>query len=65
MVARAGAGAHQAVPYKRLTVNALAEGIMQCLSPEAKAGADRLRQISRKKEMVLRTRSSHFTAIYL
>lgn len=42
MVARAGAGAREAVPYKRLTVCALAEGIMQCLSPEAKAGAEKI-----------------------
>ncbi len=42
MVARAGAGAHEAVPYKRLTVGALAEGIVQCLSPEAKAGAEKI-----------------------
>jgi hypothetical protein len=42
MVARAGAGAHQAVPYKRLTASTLAEGIMQCLSPEAKAGAEKI-----------------------
>lgn len=40
MVARAGAGAHSAVPYKRLTVDALAEGIIQCLSSEAKEGAE-------------------------
>ena len=42
MVAKAGAGAHQAVPYKRLTVDALAEGIRQCLSPEAKIAAEKL-----------------------
>ena len=42
MVAKAGAGAHKAVPYKRLTVDALAEGIKQCLSPEAKKAAEKL-----------------------
>jgi len=42
MVARAGAGAHDAVPYKNLGVDALAEGIKQCLSPEAKASAERI-----------------------
>ena len=42
MVAKAGAGAHEAIPYKRLTVDALAEGIKQCLSPEAKKAAERL-----------------------
>ena len=44
MVARAGAGARQAVPYKHLTVESLAEGIKQCLSPEAKANAERIAQ---------------------
>lgn len=41
MVARAGAGA-EAVPYKNLSADALAEGIKQCLSPEAKVGAERI-----------------------
>lgn len=41
MVAKAGAGA-EAVPYKNLSVDALAEGIKQCLSPEAKVGAERI-----------------------
>ena len=44
MVARAGAGARQAVPYKHLTVESLAEGIKQCLSPEAKANAEKIAQ---------------------
>jgi len=42
MVAKAGAGAHEAVPYKRLTANKLAEGIKQCLSPEAKENAEKI-----------------------
>ena len=42
MVARAGAGAHEAIPYKRLTVNALADGLKQCLTPEAKAAAEKI-----------------------
>ena len=42
MVANAGAGAESAVPYKRLTVDALANGIRQCLSPEAKRNAERI-----------------------
>lgn len=42
MVAKAGAGAHKAVPYKKLTVDALAEGIRQCLTPEAKEHAAEL-----------------------
>lgn len=42
MVARAGAGAHEAIPYKRLTADKLAEGINQCLSPEAKTAAEKL-----------------------
>ena len=42
MVAKAGAGAHRAVPYKKLTADALAEGIRQCLTPEAKMHAQEL-----------------------
>lgn len=42
MVAKAGAGAHEAVPYKRLTADKLAEGIKQCLSPEAKEEAEKI-----------------------
>lgn len=42
MVSRAGAGAQEAIPYKRLTVDKLAEGIKQCLSPEAKTAAEKL-----------------------
>ena len=42
MVARAGAGAHAAIPYKELTADKLAEGIQQCLSPEAKEHAQEL-----------------------
>ena len=40
MVARAGAGAHEATPYKKLTANVLAEGIKQCLTTEAKQAAE-------------------------
>ena len=40
MVARAGAGAHEAIPYKRLSSDALAEGIKQCLTPEAREAAE-------------------------
>ena len=42
MVAKAGAGAHQAIPYKRLTADALAEGIQQCLAPEAREAAAKI-----------------------
>ena len=42
MVAKAGAGAHEPVPYKRLTADKLAEGIKQCLSPEAQEHAEKL-----------------------
>lgn len=42
MVAKAGAGAKAPVPYKDLTADALAEGITQCLLPEAKAAAEKL-----------------------
>ncbi|KAL2056847.1 hypothetical protein ABVK25_002586 [Lepraria finkii] len=44
MIAKAGAGAHKAILYKRLTVDVLAEGIKQCLSPEAKKTAEKLAQ---------------------
>ena len=44
MVSRAGAGSHNAIPYKHLSVDALAEGIKQCLSPEAKTSAERIAQ---------------------
>ena len=40
MVARAGAGAREATPYKKLTADVLAEGIQQCLTPEAKKAAE-------------------------
>ena len=40
MVARAGAGAHQATPYKKLTADVLAEGIKECLTSEAKEAAE-------------------------
>ena len=42
MVAKAGAGARAAIPYKNLTADALAEGITECLRPEAKAAAEKL-----------------------
>ena len=42
MVAKAGAGAHEPIPYKGLTADALAEGILRCLTPEAKEAAEKL-----------------------
>lgn len=42
MVARAGAGAREPIPYKQLTAERLAEGIKRCLSPEAKIAAKNL-----------------------
>ncbi|KAF1829068.1 UDP-Glycosyltransferase/glycogen phosphorylase [Decorospora gaudefroyi] len=36
MVSKARAGAHDCIPYKKLTAERLAEGIKQCLSDEAK-----------------------------
>lgn len=42
MVAKAGAGAREAVPYKHLTADKLAEGIKQCLTPEAKESAEKI-----------------------
>lgn len=44
MVSKAGAGALEPVPYKHLSVEALAEGIKQCLSPKAKAAAEKIAQ---------------------
>lgn len=49
MVAKAGAGAKEPIPYKHLNADRLAEGIQQCLSPEAKANAEKLaRDIERE-----------------
>ena len=42
MVGKAGAGADGPVPYKHLTSDALAEGIRQCLMPQAKHAAEGL-----------------------
>ena len=42
MVAKAGAGAGSSIPYKRLTAENLAEGIRECLSPEAKEHAQEI-----------------------
>jgi UDP:flavonoid glycosyltransferase YjiC (YdhE family) len=36
MVAKAKAGAHECIPYKKLTAERLAEGIKQCLTDEAR-----------------------------
>ncbi|KAI4219514.1 MAG: hypothetical protein LQ349_008331, partial [Xanthoria aureola] len=42
MVAKAGAGAKEPIPYKYLNAESLAEGIQQCLTPEAKTNAEKL-----------------------
>ena len=42
MVAKASAGAEAPVPYKKLSVDALANGIKQCLSSDAQKNAQRL-----------------------
>ncbi|KAL8669530.1 MAG: hypothetical protein Q9224_007733, partial [Gallowayella concinna] len=42
MVAKAGAGAEEPIPYKHLNAESLAEGIKQCLTFEAKANAAKL-----------------------
>ena len=42
MVAKAGAGAQQAVPYKDMSAEKLAEGIRQCLSTDAGTAAERI-----------------------
>ncbi|KAI9671979.1 MAG: hypothetical protein M1817_002289 [Caeruleum heppii] len=44
MVAKAGAGYHDVVPYKRLNSDILAEGIGECLTEEAKANAGKIAQ---------------------
>ncbi|KAI9847259.1 MAG: hypothetical protein M1838_000954 [Thelocarpon superellum] len=42
MIARSGAGAREAIPYKALNADRLAQGIRECLSPEAQANATKL-----------------------
>ena len=42
MVAKAGAGAEEPIPYKHLSAERLADGIKQCLSAEAKTNAERI-----------------------
>ena len=42
MVSKAGAGAQRTIPYKELSVDALAEGIQQCLTAEAKNNAEQI-----------------------
>ena len=40
MIVRAGAGAKESLPLKKLDVDKFAEGITQCLAPEAKENAE-------------------------
>lgn len=42
MVAKAGAGAKQALPWKKLNSDTFAEGIRQCLEPDAKIRAQEI-----------------------
>lgn len=42
MVAAAKAGAHKCIPYKKLTVEKLAEGIKQCLTQEAQENVQKI-----------------------
>ncbi|ORY14926.1 hypothetical protein BCR34DRAFT_598830 [Clohesyomyces aquaticus] len=42
MVSKAKAGAHECIPYKKLTVERLAEGIKQCLTEEAKENVQKI-----------------------
>ena len=42
MVAEAKAGAHQCIPYKKLTAERLAEGIKQCLLPESQQNVQKI-----------------------
>jgi len=49
IVARAGAGAHAPIPYMKLTTEALAEAIRECLRPEAIVNATKVAEaISRE-----------------
>ena len=42
MVSKAKAGAHECIPYKKLTAERLAEGIKQCLTDEAKENVKKI-----------------------
>lgn len=42
MVAKAKAGAHECIPYKKLTAEKLAEGIKQCLTDEARQNVQKI-----------------------
>ncbi|EMD60710.1 glycosyltransferase family 1 protein [Bipolaris sorokiniana ND90Pr] len=42
MVSKAKAGAHECIPYKKLTPERLAEGIKQCLTEEAKENVKKI-----------------------
>ncbi|CAD0091054.1 unnamed protein product [Aureobasidium mustum] len=42
MVSKAKAGAHEAIPYKKLDADKLAEGIKQCLTDEARQNAEQI-----------------------
>lgn len=42
MVSKAKAGAHDCIPYKKLTAELLAEGIKQCLTDEAKENVQKI-----------------------
>jgi hypothetical protein len=42
MVSKARAGAHDCIPYKKLTAERLAEGIKQCLTDEAKENVQKI-----------------------
>ncbi|KAH0369763.1 glycosyltransferase family 1 protein, partial [Aureobasidium melanogenum] len=42
MVSKAKAGAHEAIPYKNLDAEKLAEGIKQCLTDEARENAEQI-----------------------
>lgn len=44
MVSKAKAGAHEAIPYKKLDAKKLAEGIKQCLTDEARKNAEEIAQ---------------------
>ncbi|KAI4727943.1 UDP-Glycosyltransferase/glycogen phosphorylase [Aureobasidium sp. EXF-10728] len=44
MVSKAKAGAHEAIPYKKLDAAKLAEGIKQCLTDDARKNAEEIAQ---------------------
>ncbi|KAF1958177.1 UDP-Glycosyltransferase/glycogen phosphorylase [Byssothecium circinans] len=49
MVSKAKAGAHECIPYKKLTAERLAEGMKQCLTEEANANVKKIAESIEKE----------------